>query len=162
MKERVEAAETEAPKLTGQSDNELTGANIVFFDGVCGLCNGFVQFVIRNDKRELFRFASLQSEFAQRELSRYHEDPSLLKSMYVMPDFKTSNERLLSKSTGVLFVAKRLAAPLPQLAIICGFIPTFLRDVVYKFVAKIRYKLFGRFETCMLPTEENKKRFIDF
>ncbi|MBO9620009.1 MAG: DUF393 domain-containing protein [Niabella sp.] len=126
---------------------------IILFDGVCNLCNGAVQFIIKRDKRGVFRFASLQSEIGKKLLAQY-----LIPSNYGSIVLIEGN-KAWTKSTAVLRLSRRLSGAWPLLYL-CLAIPRFLRDPVYNFVARNRYKWFGRREECWVPTEQLKERFI--
>jgi predicted DCC family thiol-disulfide oxidoreductase YuxK len=127
--------------------------SIIFFDGVCNLCNSAVQFVIERDKNDQFRFASLQSDFAKEQLTPFQIDPSQKESFILL-----ENSKVYQRSTAALKVAKKLNGLWPLLY---GFIiiPAFIRDAVYNLIAKNRYKWFGKKESCWLPTEELKGKF---
>ena len=127
---------------------------IIFFDGVCNLCNGFVQFVIERDKAGYFRFASLQSDEAKPYLERCNYPAGELFSVVLF-----ENGKCYTQSTAALRIMKRLSGAWPVLfaAII---VPKFLRDGVYKFIANNRYRWFGKEESCMLPTPELRSRFL--
>jgi predicted DCC family thiol-disulfide oxidoreductase YuxK len=137
--------------------------HILLYDGVCGLCNRFVQFILRRDPHALFRFASLQSPLASRILARHNLNPSDLDTVYVVvnPESENSNELLLARSDAALFVLKHLGAPWPAAASLLQLLPRFLRDSVYNAIARHRYRIFGRSETCPLPTAQDRDRFLD-
>jgi predicted DCC family thiol-disulfide oxidoreductase YuxK len=128
---------------------------VILFDAVCNLCNGAVQYVIKHDKKKLFHFASLQSEAGQRLLQQHGLSPTDFNSFILIADGK-----VYSKSTAALMVAKQLSGIVQLLS---GFIivPKVIRDAVYNLVAKHRYKMFGKQETCMLPTPELQSRFLN-
>ncbi|MES2647676.1 MAG: thiol-disulfide oxidoreductase DCC family protein [Bacteroidota bacterium] len=128
---------------------------IILFDGVCNLCNNAVQHVIKNDARKLFRFASLQSEFGKQTLQKYKLQANDLSSFILL-----DNEKLYKKSSGALRVSKYLGGAWPLLYTMI-IIPSFIRDAVYSWIARNRYKWFGKQETCWLPTPELKERFIN-
>lgn len=138
--------------------NNLSHAGeIIFFDGICGLCNGFVDFVIAQDKEHVFRFSPLQSEFASRTLPpQIREDiqNGKLDSICVY-----KNGQILQKSDAVLSVLGELPGIFSLLKF-CRFIPRGLRDFVYDFVAKNRYKFFGKKDSCRLPSAEERKLFL--
>jgi len=134
---------------------------ILLYDGVCGLCNRFVQFILRRDRNALFRFASLQSALVARILARHGANPSDLDTVYIVLNYELPNELLLSRSDAVLFVLKQLGGPWPPAAFLLQLLPNFLRNSAYNFIASYRYRLFGRSETCMLPREEDQSRFLD-
>jgi len=128
---------------------------VILFDGECNLCNGSVQFVIRNDKKKLFQFASLQSEGGKALLEKYGLNSNDLNSFILI-----QNDKAYFQSTAALNVASQLSGVVKLLA---GFkiVPPFIRDAVYKFIAKNRYKWFGQRDACMIPTPELKSRFLN-
>ena len=129
---------------------------VVFFDGVCNLCNGAVQFILDRDKREQFRFAPLQSEAAERMLvGDLATDREALDSIIVVEDGK-----VYERSDAALRIARRLGAPWPAAYYLFILVPRFLRDAVYKFIARNRYRWFGRSEQCRVPTPELRARFL--
>ncbi|MCH5714917.1 thiol-disulfide oxidoreductase DCC family protein [Niabella hibiscisoli] len=133
---------------------KANGDHIILFDGVCNLCNGAVQYVIRRDEKGMFRFASLQSEAGKDLLVKSGLPQDHLKSfVYIHGD------RIYTRSTAALKVAKELTGPVQLLY---GFIiiPIFIRDFVYDLIARNRHRLFGRKDACMLPSPESKQRFI--
>jgi predicted DCC family thiol-disulfide oxidoreductase YuxK len=134
---------------------------IILYDGVCGLCNRLNQFVLRRDPDTIFRFASLQSPFAARILSHHGADPQDLDTVYVVVNFELPDEHLLPRSEAVIFVLKRLGGIWKLLGLFLQLLPTPLRDAAYRVVARNRYRIFGRFETCMLPSGEHRNRFLD-
>lgn len=127
---------------------------VIFFDGFCNLCSGAVQFVIKRDSQGLFRFASLQSDYAASALKQFDLEPAQADSIVLL-----ENGKVYQRSTAALRVAKKLKGLWPLLY---GFIivPRFIRDGVYNFIAKNRYKWFGRQESCWVPTPELKQRFL--
>lgn len=127
---------------------------VILFDGVCNLCNGFVQFVIAHDEKGVFRFASLQSEVATEILAR-HGLPTNQLSTVVLSE----GDRFFTKSDAALRVAKRLSGVV-SLAGVFLVLPKFVRDWGYDLVAKNRYRLFGKKESCWLPTPDLKQRFL--
>jgi predicted DCC family thiol-disulfide oxidoreductase YuxK len=137
-----------------------SSAPILLFDGVCGLCDRTVQFVLRHDPEGRFRFAPLQSEFAHAVLERHGRDPGELDTMYLVLDPGTPRERVLAKSDGVLAVLKGLGGAWPLLTI-AGLLPRRLRDRAYDVVARNRYRWFGRYDQCPLPRPEVRERFIE-
>jgi predicted DCC family thiol-disulfide oxidoreductase YuxK len=134
---------------------------ILLYDGVCGLCNRFVQFILRRDRNAIFRFASLQSPLAARILARHAVNPTALDTVYVVLDHDLPNESLLSRSDAAAFVLKQLGGPWRPTASRLQVLPKFLRDAAYNSVARHRYHIFGRFEVCTLPRDPDHTRFLD-
>jgi predicted DCC family thiol-disulfide oxidoreductase YuxK len=140
---------------------------ILLYDGVCGLCNRFVQFILRRDRNAIFRFASLQSDFASGILARHSVNPSDLDTVYVVvnPDSQglnqESKELLLCRSDAALFVLKQLRRPWRSVAFLLQLLPKFLRDSTYNAIARRRYRIFGRYDACPTPSTQDRNRFVD-
>ncbi len=134
---------------------------ILLYDGVCGLCNRFVQFILRRDRDGIFGFASLQSPLAARILSRHGINPGDLDTVYAVVNYELPNERLLSRSDAVLFILKQLGGVWSATAVFLRFLPKFARDLAYDTVARHRYRIFGRYEKCLLPRDQDRSRFLD-
>lgn len=129
---------------------------VIFFDGVCNLCNSAVNFVIDHDPKRAFRFAALQSEAARNLLG-----PEKAKAQSTLSTVLLVEGGLIStRSTAALRVARRLGFPWNALYIFT-LVPTPLRDWVYNVVADHRYRWFGKRETCRVPTPELKRLFLD-
>ncbi|NLR68341.1 thiol-disulfide oxidoreductase DCC family protein [Chitinophaga varians] len=129
--------------------------DIILFDGVCNLCNGSINFVIRHDRRGHFRFAPLQSDAAATLAATHQIDISQMASFILV-----QNGKAYTKSTAALRVARQL--PFPWKLLYAGIIfPRFIRDGVYNIIARNRYRWFGRKDSCMVPTPEIKERFLD-
>jgi predicted DCC family thiol-disulfide oxidoreductase YuxK len=133
---------------------------IVLYDGVCGLCNHLVQFLLKRDTQDRFRFASLQSEFANRLLLRHGVDPHDLDTVYVVRAYGQPNDILLARSDAILYMLTQLGG-LWSLAGVGRVLPKALRDAVYKLVARNRYRVFGKHESCMLPEPQHRAKFLD-
>lgn len=127
---------------------------IILFDGVCNLCNATVNFIIRNDPEQLFKFAPLQSAFGQEILK--NSGLSILKLETVI---LIENKELFIKSTAALKIAKDLKG-FWKVFYVLMIIPKPVRDFFYDLVAKNRYTLFGRKKSCMIPDKETIMRFI--
>jgi predicted DCC family thiol-disulfide oxidoreductase YuxK len=127
---------------------------ILLFDGVCNLCNASVKFVLRHDPEGVFRFAPLQSAAAREYLMRYGIDPAALLSAIVIED-----GRCYLRSAAALRIVRRLPWPWKSLYVL-RLVPRPLRDAGYDLIAKIRYRIFGRTEACMVPTPEIAARFL--
>jgi len=126
--------------------------NIILFDGVCNLCSYSVQFIIKHDANKKFSFASLQSEIGQALIKKYNVEK--FDSIILI-----KNEKVYIYSDAVLRIAKELDAPIKHIYYF-RFIPKFLRDLTYKFIAKYRYILFGKKNNCMIPTNDISRRFL--
>jgi len=128
--------------------------SFILFDGVCNFCNGAVNFLIRQDKKKVFRFVAMQSAKGRELLEQRGIDPDNLQTFVFI-----ENGKAYQKSTAAL----RLARHLPwywQWAKLFWAVPPFVRDGVYNVVARNRYRWFGRREQCMLPTSDVASRFI--
>lgn len=126
------------------------------FDGVCNLCNNAVQFVIKRDKKDIFRYAALQSVAGQQLVDQRHIDTSKVDSIILIEP----GVAYYTKSDAALEIAKDLGG-LWKLTSVFTWIPTSIRNAIYDFVAKNRYKWFGKQESCMVPTPELKAKFLD-
>jgi predicted DCC family thiol-disulfide oxidoreductase YuxK len=141
--------------------SDALGRHIIFYDGVCGLCNKFIQFVIDNDTDGRFFFAALQSDFAKNTLGHRGADAESLNTVYVLSNYgDAQQERLYNKSDAVAFTTGQLKPWIKPIAFFIKIFPKPLRDFGYETVAKIRYKLFGKYDQCMLPSPETRARFI--
>lgn len=133
-----------------------TNHPILFFDGHCNLCNGAVQWFLKRDKKEVLRFASLQSDLAKQLLPTAGVNPEELSSLVLYNDGKAHTHSAGALRTGELLGG--IYAPLGKAGLL---FPRFLRDGVYDFIARNRYRWFGRSEVCWLPQPEWKARFVD-
>jgi predicted DCC family thiol-disulfide oxidoreductase YuxK len=152
-----------------QSNGEMRGAHgvaplqtnpIILYDGVCGLCNRLIQFLLKRDIHDRIRFASLQSEFAAKALQRHGGDPDDLDTVYVIENYETPNERLLARSDAVLNVVRELGG-FWKIAGWGKIFPRQIRDVLYNLVARNRYRVFGKYDTCMMPEPQYRRKFLD-
>ncbi|GAB3837293.1 thiol-disulfide oxidoreductase DCC family protein [Hymenobacter jeollabukensis] len=131
------------------------GSPVILFDGVCNLCHGLVQFIIQRDPHARFRFASLQSAEGQRLMpGGVNPDPDNPDSVVLIED-----GRAYTHSTAILRILRRLGGGWALLAV-AGLLPRSLRDAAYRFVARNRYRWFGKQTECWLPTPELKARFL--
>jgi len=129
---------------------------IVLFDGVCNLCNGAVRFIIKRDRFGKFRFASLQSDAGRVLLQRYGVTHWGTDSIVYIP----LQGDAFRESSAVLYILKELGQGW-QLFFLLIHIPAFLRDGIYRFIARNRYRWFGKKEKCMLPSDTTRSRFIE-
>jgi len=134
---------------------------VLLYDGVCGLCNRLVQFTLRHDDRDRFRFAALQSPFASRLLERHGASAANLDTFYIATNFDQAGEELLARSDAAVFVLQELGGGWRVLGAIFHALPRALRDAVYKLVARNRYKVFGKFDTCPLPDPRHRHKFLE-
>jgi len=126
----------------------------VLFDGVCNFCNSSVNFIIERDKEGYFKFAPLQSEIGEELIEKYGIYPADTDSVVLIDEGKA-----FTHSTAALKIAKKLDGPW-SLSHGLIIVPRFIRDGTYKLFAKYRYRLFGRRDTCMMPTPEIRARFL--
>ena len=126
---------------------------IIFFDGVCQMCNRFVDRILQADSKEIFHFAPLQGTTAQRLLPPLSDDPSEWAMLYL------DEQGVHDQSDATLAVYRRLGGRWSVLSL-ARFIPRGIRNPIYRLIARNRYRLFGRRDTCRLPTEQEKARFL--
>ena len=133
---------------------------IVLYDGVCGLCNRLTQFLLKRDHRDRLRYASLQSDFAAVILKRHGKDTHDLDTVYVVRDYGEANERLLARSDAIICLGQELGG-IWSLAGLGKVLPRFFRDWLYKLVARNRYRVFGKYDSCMMPEAKHRGKFLD-
>jgi predicted DCC family thiol-disulfide oxidoreductase YuxK len=127
--------------------------NLILFDGVCELCNGVVQFVIKRDKRSVFKFASLQSEAGKEILRKNGVDPERIDSVLFY-----DGTRIYSKSEAIFMIAQNLRGF--RWLRIFSFLPRNASNFIYDLIAKNRYRIWGKRDSCMIPSHEIKRRFL--
>jgi predicted DCC family thiol-disulfide oxidoreductase YuxK len=133
---------------------------IVLYDGVCGLCNRAVQFLLKRDRHDRLQFASLQSDVAARVLQRHGMDPKSLDTVYAVLNYGEPNETLLAKGDAFLFFAKVIGG-IWSFARVGRIIPRPIRNWLYDFIARHRYQVFGKSESCMLPDPKQRHKFLE-
>ena len=138
-----------------------TSNPIILYDGICGLCNRLNQFVLRRDRNDRFRFAALQSEFAGKVLRRQGVNPQALDTMYLLLNYSQPDERLVARSDAAVQILAELGVVWRALALIAQLLPRWFRDRAYNLVARNRYQLFGKFQTCQIPDERYRGKFLD-
>lgn len=133
----------------------MPGEPIILFDGVCNFCDSAVNFVIKRDKKALLKFATLQSSIANQLLAKNNLPANDLSSFVFI-----ENNKIYTRSTGALKVCSYLTGLWPMMY---GFmiVPKFIRDGIYNWISKNRYKWFGKKEECMIPTANVKSRFLN-
>ena len=137
--------------LSGSKGDE----HILLFDGVCNLCNAAVQWVLLRDKSDKFRFASLQSEKGQELMQPFGLNTDQIDSVILI-----SGEKVFIESDAALHIARLLGFPW-NLAVVFFIVPRFIRNSVYRWIARNRYRWYGKRDECMLPRPEWKHRFLD-
>lgn len=128
--------------------------HIVLFDGVCNLCNNSVDFIIRRDSNNVFKVGAIQDEHTQKLLSFFDIPTDYLDSLIYL-----HKDKVYYKSRGALEIARNLGGLWPLLYGLV-IIPAFIRDPIYDWIARNRYKWFGKKETCRLPTPEERMKFL--
>jgi predicted DCC family thiol-disulfide oxidoreductase YuxK len=128
--------------------------SIVLFDGVCNFCNGSINFIIRRDRRKIFRFASLQSETGARILRQFGLPPDSVETIILVEDGSC-----YTRSSAALRIVRRLGVPWSMLSVL-SVIPAAARDAIYDLIARNRYRWFGRKSACMIPTPDVRERFL--
>ncbi len=129
---------------------------IILFDGICNLCNRTVQFVIKHDKKDEFRFATLQGEIGKQLVRERHIDTDTVDSIILIEP----GIAYYTKSTAALKIGASFGGAWKLLNVL-NLIPSSLSDIVYDFVARNRYKWYGKKDACMIPTPELKAKFLD-
>ena len=136
-------------------NNEINpDQSLVLFDGICHFCNNSVNFIIDRDPKKKFVFAPLQSELAKNVLTRLGEDSTVIDTIILI-----QHNKLYKRSRAALEIAKQLSGLWP-LCYVFIIVPGFIRDLIYNFIAKNRYKWFGEMEACRIPTSEMRERFL--
>ena len=134
--------------------------HLVLYDGVCGLCDLFVQFLVTRDKQDRLHFAALQGPIGTEVLARFERTSNPLSTVIVVVDHATPSERLLDRSDAALFAIGSLGGAY-GVAPALRLVPKFLRDAIYGLIAKWRYRIFGRFESCPIPGPGTRAKFLD-
>ena len=127
---------------------------IILFDGICNFCNDKINFIIKNDKQDVFRFVALQSETGQKIIKYLGIDNSIDSIVLYEPGYA-----YFIKSEAVFRIIKHLSSSV-RLLLFFNFIPTSIKNIFYDLIAKNRYNWYGKKESCMIPTEEVKAKFI--
>ena len=127
---------------------------IILFDGICNFCDSAINFVLKQDKKKIFRFSTLQSEAGQKLLQQHNLSTKDFDSFVLIDDGK-----VYKKSAASLRVMNKLPWYWKEVQVF-KIIPTIFRDAIYDFVARNRYKWFGKKDSCMIPTPEIKGRFL--
>jgi predicted DCC family thiol-disulfide oxidoreductase YuxK len=139
--------------LLQQMNNEFEH-KIIFFDGFCALCNGSVKWIINRDKNKVFKYAHLQGETAKKQLLMTF-DLNYPSSIVLL-----DRDKIYTKTDATIRIAKELPAPWSGLALF-WIIPRPIRNGVYELISKYRYKWFGKYDVCTIPSAEDKDLFLD-
>ncbi len=145
---------TESHDYAANEIEEALSHPVILFDGVCNLCNGYVNFVIDRDPESVFKFGSLQSEAGRAYLRKFGMPEDEIKTIVLV-----DGDRFFVRSSAVVRIAKHLPFPW-KIAWLGVIVPAPLRDVFYDLVAKNRYRWFGQSDQCRVPTPELRERFI--
>jgi predicted DCC family thiol-disulfide oxidoreductase YuxK len=138
-----------------------TSNPIILFDGVCALCNRLVQFTLKRDSRDRFRFASLQSDFAARVLNRHGVASQSLDTFFVVLDHGEPRERLVARSDAAVSFMQEMGGVWAALGVFLRLVPKWLRNWGYNAIARNRYRIFGKYDACLLPDEKYRGKFLD-
>lgn len=173
---RTELPRTDMPHTDGPHDDRQLASPVILFDGVCNLCNASVAFVMRHDRRGVFRFASLQSAGGQRLMRERGAGADVARAVAAaavpapaadddgadawQSMVLIDGDDVFRRSTAVLRVLRRLGMPW-AIASIFLVVPVAIRDWAYTFIARRRYRWFGKRDTCAIPTPEQRARFLD-
>jgi predicted DCC family thiol-disulfide oxidoreductase YuxK len=130
-------------------------SSVIVFDGVCHLCNGWVQFLLKRDKTERFQFAAMQTAAGRHLLEEHGLDPDTPISFLLLDSHKPYTD-----STAILRILTQLGGIWKASAVVLSCVPRVLRDPLYRFIARHRYRIFGRHDQCMVPAPELRGRFL--
>jgi predicted DCC family thiol-disulfide oxidoreductase YuxK len=138
-----------------------TSNPIILYDGVCGLCNRTVQFILKRDSKDRFRFATLQSEFSGNLLRKHELNAESLESVYLVLDAGQPSEHVQVRSNAAISIGRELGAFWQTMANLFSIFPRGLRDGGYNLIARHRYRIFGKYDTCPLPKAADRHKFLD-
>ena len=136
------------------------GQSLILYDGVCGLCNRVVRFLMRRDGKNRLRFAALQSKLAQQVLARHQEQAGGMDTVLLVRDYEKPSEQLLMRSEAAIEAARMLGGMWTLCAALYA-LPRLVRDAGYDLIARRRYRMFGKFEACPLPDLSVQHKFLD-
>lgn len=141
---------------SGKNQIIASDKKLILFDGVCNLCNGAIQFMIKHDKQDVFRYAALQSDIGKKLVEERNIDTDKVDSILLIEP----GVAYYDKSDAALQIGKHLKG-YRTISSILSLIPSSLRNIVYDFIARNRYTWYGKREACMIPTPELKAKFLD-
>lgn len=134
--------------------------SLILYDGVCGLCNRLVRFVLKRDKQDHFWFASLQSEIAAAILRKHGRNPQALDTIYLVVNYLQPDEYLLSRNEATAGILTQLGGIWRFWAKLLGWLPQRFRDWRYNLIARYRYRIFGKYEACPIPAKTSATNFL--
>jgi predicted DCC family thiol-disulfide oxidoreductase YuxK len=145
--------------MTETERNAIEGRALLLYDGVCALCNGVVQFLMKQDKLDKFRYTPLQSSLGREVLARFdiHAFPD---GVMLLTDALTPAEQLCQRSDAVAASLQLLSGAWPVVGRVLKVVPRPLRDWCYRIIARFRYRLFGRYDSCPIPSPEQRGRLL--
>lgn len=150
--------------MTDTSDSRTPASKaLMLYDGLCGFCNRSVRWVIKRDRHDRFRFAPQQSAIAEAVLARHGFDPQAMlaaNSVFLVVGHDLPGEQLLCRSDVTVQVLRLLGGGWEILGRLLGAVPRFLRDAVYKLIARIRFRIAGRYDSCPLPSPVERAKFL--
>jgi predicted DCC family thiol-disulfide oxidoreductase YuxK len=141
------------------ADTDTGAGAVIVFDGVCVLCNGWVRFLLRHDRRRRYRFAAMQGEAGRALLARHGLDPDDPVSFLLLEYDQGPAPRVSTDTTAIRRVLAGLGGAW-RVAHLAALLPAFVRDPFYRLIARNRYRLFGRHDACRVPTSEERERFL--
>jgi predicted DCC family thiol-disulfide oxidoreductase YuxK len=145
--------------MTTEERNAIEGRALLLYDGVCALCNGVVQFLMKRDKQDRFRYAPLQSDLGREVLARF-EIRSFPDGVILLTDALTASEKLYHRSNAIGASLRLLGGPWTGIGKALEMVPRRLREWGYGIVARFRYRLFGRYVTCPVPSPDQRGRLL--
>jgi predicted DCC family thiol-disulfide oxidoreductase YuxK len=140
--------------------SQIEGHDLVLYDGVCALCNGVVQYLLRHDRTDRFRFIPQQTQLAEDLIKRFPADPEPAEGVILITAALTPRMRVYRRSDAVCQAFPLLGGSYTVLGRLFRIVPRRLREAVYGLVARCRYRLFGRYDTCPIPTAEQRSRIL--
>jgi predicted DCC family thiol-disulfide oxidoreductase YuxK len=145
--------------MTSAERNAIEGRALLLYDGVCALCNGVVHLLMKHDRLDRFRYAPLESNLGREMLARFGIR-TFPDGVVLVTDALTPEERVYHRSDAVAASLQRLEPPWRLAGKMLAMLPRPLRDWGYGVVARFRYRIFGRYDTCPLPTPEQRDRLL--
>ena len=130
-------------------------APLVVFDGICNLCNSSVNYIIKHDHKNRLKYTPIQSEHGKSEFKKHKIDTTVIDSIVLI-----ENDKYYVKSKAIMLIARHMGGVYYMLYLFMKIIPTFIEDAIYDIIAKNRYKWFGKKESCIIPSDEVKSKFI--